>query len=224
MKKLLIFDAYGTLICTGTGSIDSCKEILSLQEKDIDPVKFYADWKVIHRKHLNDSINGPFLKEWDIFENDLKLLYEKYGINRPYKEDVKIMLKTQFNRKVFDDVLETINELKKKYRVVIGSTADTYPLLENLKENNVIVDKVYTSEMIKTYKPDIRFYQYILDNEGVKATEAIFIGDSTQDDVLGPQKLNMKTVLLYRNDNYKTDVVKPDYIIHSLLELLQIDL
>ena len=134
------------------------------------------------------------------------------------------MLKTQFNRKVFDDVLETINELKKKYRVVIGSTADTYPLLENLKENNVIVDKVYTSEMIKTYKPDIRFYQYILDNEGVKASDAIFIGDSTQDDVLGPQKLKMKTILLYRNDNYKTDVVKPDYIIHSLLELLQIDL
>ena len=79
MKKLLIFDAYGTLICTGTGSIDSCKEILSLQDKDIDPVKFYADWKVIHRKHLNDSINVLCPKILSILENN-PLYLIKMGI------------------------------------------------------------------------------------------------------------------------------------------------
>ena len=224
MKKLLIFDAYGTLICTGTGSIDSCKEILSLQDKDIDPVKFYADWKVIHRKHLNDSINGPFLKEWDIFENDLKLLYEKYDIDRPYKEDVKIMLKTQFNRKVFDDVLQTINILKEKYRIVIGSTADTYPLLKNMKDNNLDVDNVYTSEIIKKYKPHIDFYNFIIKKENVNIDEVIFVGDSLLDDIYGPKQLNITTVLIDRNNMYNDKNIKPDYIINSLNELIHLDL
>ena len=43
--KLIIFDAYGTLISTGTGSLDAVKKILALQDKDIDPQEFYKEWK-----------------------------------------------------------------------------------------------------------------------------------------------------------------------------------
>ena len=35
MKKLLIFDAYGTLLSTGTGSLDAVRKILELQEKEV---------------------------------------------------------------------------------------------------------------------------------------------------------------------------------------------
>lgn len=224
MKKLLIFDIYGTLISTGSGSVDSCKKILALQDQNIDPVIFYSELKQLHRKHVNECIeNNTFLCEWDIFENDLKTLYEKYNILRPYKEDIKILLKTQFNRKVFDDVIETINKLKEKFRVVIGSTADTFPLLVNMKFNDLSVHQVYTSEIMKSYKPDIKFYQYILEHENIDAKDAVFIGDSTLDDVIGPQKLGITTVLIYRSNNYKEAKAKPDYIIHSLKELLDID-
>ena len=222
MKKLLIFDAYGTLISTGTGSIDSTKKILALQDKDIDPVSFYAKWKMYHRKHLNDSITNKFLVEWDIFVLDLECLYKDYQINRNAKEDVKLMLETQFNRKVFEDTVEVINKLKEKYRVVIGSTADTYPLLKNMEDNNLSVHKVYTSEIIKTYKPDKKFYKYILENEKIDASEAIFIGDSLLDDVYGPSQLNITTILIDRKNNIVINDIKPDYVIHSLAELLDI--
>ena len=32
MKKLLIFDAYGTLLSTGRGSVAACEQILALQD------------------------------------------------------------------------------------------------------------------------------------------------------------------------------------------------
>ena len=224
MKKLLIFDAYGTLISTGTGSIDSCKKILALQDQKIDPVTFYAKWKKIHREHITECINGKFMKEWDIFEKDLKRLYEIYNINRPYKDDVKIMLSTQFNRKIFDDVLDTINTLKEKYRVVIGSTADTYPLIKNMEDNNLSVHKIYTSEIIQTYKPDLYFYKYILDKENVEPKDAVFIGDSTLDDINGPKKLGLTTILVYRSNNYKDVEANPDYIVKNLKEILMINL
>lgn len=223
MKKLLIFDAYGTLISTGSGSVDSSRRILALQEKEIDPVIFYSDWKKYHRKHIDESIHGEFLVEWDIFVKDLKCLYEDYQINRDYKEDVKLMLETQFNRKTFEEVISVINKLKEKYRVVIGSTADTYPLIKNMEDNNLSVHKVYTSEIIKTYKPDTKFYEYILKNEGYKANEAVFIGDSLLDDIFGPSKLGITTVLIDRKNNISIKDVKPDYIINDLNELLEIE-
>lgn len=43
MIKTIIFDAYGTLVSTGTGSIDAVKKILSINNRlDIDPEYFYA--------------------------------------------------------------------------------------------------------------------------------------------------------------------------------------
>ena len=36
MKKLLIFDAYGTLISTGNGSIEATKKILVLRPSQLD--------------------------------------------------------------------------------------------------------------------------------------------------------------------------------------------
>ena len=223
MKKLIIFDAYGTLISTGTGSLDSTKKILALQDKDIDPVSFYAEWKKLHKEQIFNCIKTSiFLTEWDIFSLDLKIMYERYNINRPYKEDVKLMLESQFNRRLFDDVKEVIDELKKKYRVVIGSTADTYPLIKNLEDNNLIVDEVYTSEMMKKYKPDLDFYRYILEKEKCAPENSIFIGDTLLDDIKGPKTLGMTTILIDRKENIVINDVKPDYIINNFNELLTI--
>lgn len=219
MKKLLIFDAYGTLISTGKGSIEAAKKILSLQEKEISTDEFYKEWKRYHRKHMDESNASIFMTEAEIFKKDLKELYEQYQIDRPYSEDVKIMLDSLVGRNVFPEVIEAIADLREKYRVVIGSTTDTEPLLINLENNGLVVDAVYTSEMIKKYKPDKRFYQYILQQEECAAGEAVFIGDSLIDDIMGPQSIGITSVLVDRNDKYSLmEDIKPDYIIRKIGE------
>ena len=113
-------------------------------------------------------------------------------------------------------------ELRKKYRVVIGSTADTYPLIKNLDYNGLIVDKVYTSEMMKKYKPDLDFYKYILDSEKINSKDVIFVGDTLLDDIKGPQEVGMTTILIDRKNNIVIDKIKPDYLINNFEELLKI--
>jgi len=142
MKKLLIFDAYGTLISTGNGSITACEKILALQKQKIDKVAFYAEWKKYHRLHMKECNEGIFVPEREIFTRDLQKLYCMYGIERPYEKDVEIMLESLLNRVVFPEVIETVTKLRKKYRVVIGSTTDTEPLLQNLQVNQLVVDEV----------------------------------------------------------------------------------
>lgn len=220
-KKLMIFDAYGTLISTGTGSLDAAKRILSLQEKDIDAKQFYDDWKYFHRLHCDEANQNIFVTEEEIFRMDLKKLYDKYGIQRDHMEDVKIMLESLYDRVAFSEVKETIDALRKSYRVVIGSTTDTMPLMSNLQSNNLCLDAVYTSEMIKKYKPDEGFYHYILERENCAVEDAVFIGDSLTDDVRGPQGVGIETVFVNRKAQGCKDV-KPDFVISDLSELINI--
>ncbi len=224
MKKLLIFDAYGTLLSTGTGSLEATKKILALQEKEIDVTSFYKDWKKYHRKHLDEANESQFITEKVIFAKDLKALYEQYQIQRPYEIDVEIMLESLTGRVVFSEVVEAIKILREKYRVVIGSTTDTEPLLVNLKNNGLEVDAVYTSEMIQKYKPDPMFYQYILQAEGCKAEDTVFIGDSLVDDVEGPQSVGLTTVLVDRDSKFlQTKDVVPDYEIKNINEITELE-
>lgn len=222
-KRLLIFDAYGTLISTGKGSINAVKKILSLQEKEIDAVVFYKDWKKLHRRHLDEANQSLFLSEQDIFVKDLQALYKQYEIQRPYEKDIQIMLASLENRFVFPEVLEAITQLRKEYRTVIGSTTDTAPLLQNLKYNHLHVDKVYTSEMIQKYKPDKFFYQYILNYEGYKPEETVFIGDSLIDDIEGPKRLGITTVLVDRESIHElSHSIQPDYVVKDISEIIKL--
>ena len=181
MKKAIIFDAYGTLISTGNGSIIASKKILKKINFDMDSKEFYKKWKELHKKQMREL--NTFITEKEIFENDLKMLYEYYGINHSYKEDIKIMLETLEHRNVFLETNEALEELSKKYEIYIGSVTDTNPLLKNIKDNNIKVNGIYTSEMLKTYKPQKEFYIQILKQLNLEPKDVIFVGDSLEEDI-----------------------------------------
>ena len=77
MKKLIILDAFGTVISTANGSVEACEKILALQPREIDAVSFYAEWKKWHRRHLDKANEGVFLPERDIYVDDVRELYRK---------------------------------------------------------------------------------------------------------------------------------------------------
>lgn len=224
-KKLLIFDVYGTIISTGNGSIEAVKKILALQDKEMDAKEFYSEWKKLHRRHMDNANEGSFITEEEIFVEDLKRLYENYGIQSDYRSDVKFMLDSLIGRVCYEDVKSALFRLKENYRVVLGSTTDTKPLLVNLKANELEFDAIYTSEMIEKYKPDISFYQYILEHEGYEVENAIFIGDSLLDDVYGPKQVGLKTVLIDRSKKYDKDKseIVPDCVISNFQKLIDLD-
>jgi len=223
MKKLLIFDAYGTLISTGNGSVKAAERILALQDRVIDASAFYKEWKKLHRRHIDEAISGGFIPECEIFAEDLRVLYERYGIKRPYIQDVQIMLDSLENRKIFAEVKDAVEELRRQYRVVIGSTTDTAPLLGNLRSNRLDVDAVYTSEMLRRYKPDPAFYRQILQCEGCEPEDAVFIGDSLQDDVAGPAAVGITTIWVNRK-NQDSPPQAADYTVTDIGEIAALDL
>ncbi len=203
MKKAIIFDVYGTLISTGNGSVTAAGEILKKINVNMDAKVFYKKWKEFHKKQMDEM--QEFVTEEVVFENDLKMLYEFYHLKGNFKEDVKIMLDTLDKRKAFEETNEVLNKLSEKYKIYIGSTTDTAPLMTNIKNNNMKVDRIYTSESLKEYKPHKAFYTKILADIKLKPEEVVFVGDSLSEDVKGPKSVGIYSVLIDRKNKYSEE-------------------
>jgi len=72
-------------------------------------------------------------------------------------------------------------------------------------------------------KPDGRIFSIALRIAGVKATEAVMVGDRVAKDIVGGNRIGMKTILFKWNQRYPETVTgqeeQPTYTIRSLREL-----
>ncbi len=204
MKKTILFDVYGTLISTGNGSVTAAERILRKNGSNLDATAFYARWKELHKCNMLDYSTG-FRREREIFQRDLKQLYEMYDIKGDAEQDVCIMLESLYNRVVFPETIAALEELSAYYELVIASNTDTEPLLQNFKYNGLKFAQIFTSESLGCYKPDVRFYTQIAGALQKKPEELIFVGDSLREDVLVPKELGMGGVLIDRKGLYRKE-------------------
>lgn len=213
MTKAVVFDVYGTLISTGTGSVDAAQKILELHGADISAKAFYADWKRYHREHM-DSLSH-FVPEETIFLWDLEKLYAQYGLPGNGAQDVRIMLDTLGNRTAFPESRGVVEQLRRSVTVCIGSTTDTEPLMRDLARSGILVDRIFTSEALRVYKPQKAFYEKILAALSLQPEEVLFVGDSLTDDIYGPRQVGMKTCWVNRKKE-TLPVPPPDYEVSDL--------
>lgn len=220
MLKSIIFDAYGTLISTGNGSVKAAERILALNKRpDISPTEFYRRWKKLHRQHI-DCL-AAFTTEEAVFHSDLCKLYQEYGLTRDACQDVQIMLDTLGHRTAFPETKEILKRLGQDYITAVGSTTDTKPLLWDLERNHLEIPHIFTSESMEVYKPKKDFYEKILCSLNISSSEALFVGDSLIDDVQGPQSVGIKACWVNRKGADTAGVV-PDFEIQNLEQLIQI--
>lgn len=223
MIKHIIFDCFGTLIDTGNNSIKAVEQILFNIGFHVDAKEFYGAWKAKKRKKMNSPF---FLNEKTLFEISLSETFAQYGIVADASKEVEPMIRSLFaERLVFPDVHEVLGKLaNENMDIAIGSTTDTDSLLYYLELNQLSFSRIYTSENMQVYKPNVNFYKTILRRSGWLAGECLFVGDSYMDDVCGPKKVGMKTMLLDRKRFYRATELspQPDFVIYSLLDLINI--
>lgn len=201
MIKLISFDIGGTLV--------------DIKEKS----NFYIEMK---------SVLGARNINYDTAIKELKLnnyTIEKYcnyiGIDCPEKI-CEIISKSRIKHVLYDDVIDSLSILKKKYKLITISNAIS---IKNvfLKEYNI--SDYFTLELYSydyhSLKPDSKMFEYAMKKLGVKSEECMHIGDN-KNDVLGAQKAGWISVYLNRNGCSLPSWVLPDYSINSLNEVIQI--
>lgn len=217
--KVIIFDAFGTLFkVTNGGSARNIRSYIIAAGFNVEETAFQEEWKSYYKKHTGDECE--FMTEREIFIARIQMFYDRYGVSRSAEEDADALLTGAFEREVYPEVKEVLAGLMERYQVFIGSNTDNDVLESVMQKNGVRVHKVYTSEDLKCYKPNPKFFELILKENDLVAEEVLFVGDSVTDDILGPKAVGMKTVWVDRK-GIGGDVGQ-DGTVTELSELLEV--
>ena len=217
MIKAIVFDAFGTLFkfTKGSSARTIMRHITDLGI-EVHEKAFLDEWKPFYISHTVGY--DIFMTEREIFSARNKMLYSRYNVDRDARADADELLHEASERVAFSEVQSVLEEIKKHYKVYIGSNTDDVVLESVMKKNRVSVDKIYTSENQRCYKPDIRFYKRIVEDNDLLPDEFLFVGDTGNDDIIGPKTIGMKTAFVDR-DGTGTDYGQ-DYTIANLKELM----
>ena len=118
---------------------------------------------------------------------------------------VRAMQKSAMDLVLFDDVIPTLTDLKRR-KLVLG-------LISNIEQNMTEtltklglpawLKIIVTSLDAGAGKPRPEIFRKALDLAGVKPAEAIYIGDQYKVDVLGARGAGMMGILIDRSDYYQ---------------------
>lgn len=220
MKKAIIFDLDDTLI--------SEKEYIKSGFKEIA--------KYIKRRY-NLNENDTFDKliklsntdSRNVFNRMLeqeKILYTELEI----KELISIYRKHKPNIKFYDDVLPTIEKMKKlgiKVGIITDGYKETQKLkLEALDAYSIFDEIIITDDLGREYwKPNPKAFEIMSKNLNIEFNDMIYIGDNPEKDFYIGNIYPITTVRIiredgvYRNNNYLDDIVEK-YKINSLNDIL----
>ena len=128
--------------------------------------------------------------------------------------------------RVIEGVFEVLETMRKDgYRIAMivnGDSAGTRNIIATCGLEDCF-DVIVISEEVGIEKPDKQIFQVALDKLGVEAENAVMVGNRIDADIVGANRIGMKSVWFRWNDRYEETIgseeEKPSFIIKSLSEL-----
>ena len=225
--KALSFDMYRTLLDSKDFHEQAVSAILKREGADsVDPDIFHERWDNLYDDVHISMRPGEFLRERDVALESLRLALQEYGINGDAKAGVSEWLDQYEEIGLFPEIEEVLNVLATRYPMVVISNVDNADRgYASFRRKNLPFQAIITSETFKSYKPHGKLFKEALSVLKCQPEEVLHIGDSQRSDVLGAKNAGMLAAWLNRRDEeIRTDIPAPDYIITNLRELLDLGL
>lgn len=178
MIKVIAFDLVSVLV----------------SEKDIELSEVEEKLERMFGPNLNDE---DYLKQAKkIVEKDLEVINTtKVLINKLYKvKDKKIFKK--------------INEINENVKIIIATNHLSF-VKDFIKESFNIdyLDDIIISAEIHKIKPNLDFYQYILNKYSIESKELLFLDDNINN-INGAQALGINTIKIEKDTNLIDEISK----------------
>ena len=189
--KNIIFDLGGVII-----NLDTAKTISAFNK--LSKLPFEAIYTQLQQSTVFDLFDKGLITERDFFEELKKVTQSTASENE---------LKQAWNAMLLDfplHRLELLKKLKPQYRLfLLSNTNETHvtefekTLFETQHYKNLepFFEKVYYSCRMQMRKPDIEIFDFVLAENGLNASETVFIDDTPQH-VQGALKTGIKAYLL----------------------------
>jgi putative hydrolase of the HAD superfamily len=229
MIKAVFFDLYHTLVRYEPPREELMSEVLQdfgieAKPEILRKPLVIADefiYQEIARTPLNQRSKEDKIA---LFARHQEIVLKEAGIEANQKLILGLLGKMQqFAMKLvlFDDVMPTLTDLKNRGLIlglISNVDSDITPLLDQLGLTSWL-QVVVTSQNAGFNKPQPEIFQAALKQAEVQASEAIYVGDQYQVDVVGASKVGMRGVLLDRGDYFEETTDHPR--IQSLTQLVE---
>ena len=152
------------------------------------------------------------------------LISMNYTKNIALSEKFNELFMYQINNKIelFDDVIPMILQLQEQ-DVILAILTNGPSDGQRQKIASTGLDKyflyIFIGEEIGFFKPQKEAFEYVLNCFRCTPDEITMIGDSLVDDVWGPKQLGICSILIDRNNSYKKNKIRPNYVINKLSDL-----
>ena len=130
---------------------------------------------------------------------------------------------------VVEGALEVLEAIKKAgYKIALIANVDSIDARNIMGTCGLedYFDAMVISEELGIEKPAREIFQTALDRLEVKAENAIMVGNRIDADIVGANRIGMKSVWFKWNNRYQETISneeeRPDFVIKSLFELLGI--
>ena len=221
--KYLLWDIDGTIInfeLAERAAIRSLFKRFKLGDCSDEMLMYYSQ---INKRYWQLMESGKIKKDKILVERFIEFFSYK-GINSDiaaeFNKEYQIALcdTIVFN----DDAIDIIKHQKKTCKIIIVTNGTEVVQEKKLERSglNDIVDNVFISELVGFEKPNIKFFEKVILEVGIKdLKEALIIGDSLTSDIQGGHNIGIDTCWYNPKNEENTTLLNPTYTIRNLHEL-----
>lgn len=191
--KCLSFDCYGTLIDWESGIASELGGIVGSHGIDVSRDELLE----LFGRAETEAESGPYIAYKDVLRNVLKGVGNELGF-LPTTAELDRFSKSVKNWPAFPDSAEALQELARRFRLMILSNIDDDLFRYSEKRLGVEFDSVFTAQRIGSYKPSRRNFEYLVDNSGVAKNEILHVAQSLFHDIGPAGQMGISTVWINR--------------------------
>lgn len=205
-NMIIFFDLDGTLLDHKSSEYLGVKEFYNYNREyfEFSENEFYKVWCDISEKYFNIYLAGKLTFREQRIER-IKGLFSlakiKLSDQDAEKKFNEYLLNYENSWKCFDDVKPCLESLK-EYRLGIISNGDLPQ--QNLKLEKMKIKSCFeiiiTAGEVGISKPNVEMFKIAASKANVQLQHCYYVGDDLNTDILPCKKVNMKGILIDRNE------------------------
>ncbi len=232
MIKAIFFDLDGTLCNSDTAWNIAQSEMFQLlreQYPDVSQEILTETWKTVHQR-LFQQLDAGKCSMADVRDARFQCLFQELGLPiDKVMEGLSGFFSSRYltSLRLYDDAT-VLGELHAYHVGIITNGAHdehTDSQLSKVRHLGLSerIQSLTISGEIGVRKPKVEIFQVACERAGASPKEALFVGDTIENDIVGANRAGMTSVLINRESDLltpKTAEEQPDYSISNLHDVL----